>query len=308
MIEIPEKIDIVLATYNGERYLNQQIRSLLDQTVACNILCHDDGSSDATEAILQRYMLAETRFKVISHHSLGGASQNFSFLLENSGADYVLCSDQDDIWLPDKIERLMEAMLFYESVYGSDMPLLVHSDLAVIDNHGKLMDRSFWSYQHLNPKWGDQFNLILTQNIVTGCSMLVNRSLLNKSLPIPTEAIMHDWWLALVACSFGKIIWIPEATVLYRQHSENAVGAKRFDTRYIASKLSTFGEMQTSLNLTAAQATVFAKNFPTSPHATQAKCYAQLPEMTYWQRRQTIMRERFFKVGTLRNLAWIGLI
>ncbi|CAM3628340.1 glycosyltransferase family 2 protein [Deinococcus frigens] len=308
MIETSEKIDIVLATYNGERYLHEQIQSLLTQTVTCGILCHDDGSSDTTEVILQKYTLEEERFKVISHHSLGGASQNFSFLLENSEADYVLCSDQDDIWLPDKIACLLKAMHFYESVYGNDMPLLAHSDLCVIDAHGNLMDKSFWNYQHLNPEWGDQFNLILTQNVVTGCSMLVNRALINKSMPIPREAIMHDWWLALVACSFGKIIWIPEATILYRQHNNNAVGAKRFDARYIASKLSMFGEMQTSLNLTAAQAAVFAENFPTSRHAAQAARYAQLPDMNYWQRRQTIVRERFFKVGTLRNLAWVGLI
>ncbi|QFP77992.1 glycosyltransferase family 2 protein [Deinococcus sp. AJ005] len=303
--------EIVLATFNGGKYLKDQLDSLEAQTVKCNILCHDDGSSDNTLVLLKERVLSNGYFRIISGPPMGSASQNFSLLLGNTTANYVFCADQDDVWLPDKVEHSLKVIQFYEQVYGSDTPLMVHSDLTLIDDCGKYIASSMWKYQNLDPEWGTQFNLLLTQNVVAGCSMVVNRALLNLALPIPATAIMHDWWLALIACAFGKVIWEAESKILYRQHATNVMGTEKYDKRFLLLKLISFGHSEKMAYRNhcrlrdAKQAEAFAKRFPTSSYAVQASLFAQLPQMHSWQRRHTILQQRFFKIGKIRNMDWL---
>ncbi|GAA4014653.1 glycosyltransferase family 2 protein [Deinococcus rubellus] len=298
------KIDIIIATFNGENYLREQLDSIINQSIHdFKIYVNDDQSSDGTGKLLKEY---ESSIESTSYIKCGGAKENFSHLLNLSTGDYVLCSDQDDIWLENRIEKLIKYIKFYENVFGEDMPLLVHTDLILINHAGEKISPSLWRYQNLNPTWGDSFNLLITQNVITGCAMVVNRALLDKALPIPSDAVMHDWWLGLVACSFGKIIWVDEPSVFYRQHGYNEIGAKEFNTKYLFRQLiMNKRHFLHRKSLISKQALAFSERYKDEPQAEIAYTFSQLQHMSYTKRITCILNEGFLKIGLFRNLAWI---
>lgn len=231
-------VDVVLATYNGAGYLPEQLDSLMKQNQGFrSILVSDDGSSDETLSIIKDY---ETRYpdqiRLLPQGPGQGACANFNYLLAAAEASYVFIADQDDVWDSDKMRVCLETMLTLESQCGSETPILVHTDLRVVDQNLNLMASSFFQLQQLN-KHRSQFKDLLLQNTVTGCSALVNRALLNEALPIPSTACMHDWWLALVAAAFGKISVVNKATMSYRQHGKNTVGAQGWSIDFILGRL-----------------------------------------------------------------------
>jgi hypothetical protein len=132
--------------------------------------------------------------------------------------------DHDDVWLPDKISVCLDKMRSMENLHGSELPLLVHTDLLVVGPQLERLNKSFWHFAKINPARVN-LNQLLAQNVVTGCTMLMNRALCQIASPIPPQAIMHDYWCALVASISGKIYYIDEPTILYRQHSKNLFGA-----------------------------------------------------------------------------------
>ncbi len=235
----PAIIDIVLATYNGHRFLPELMKSLLEQKEAnTRILIRDDCSIDSTCDLLKEY--AEefpNRLSLQSSMRPGeGASANFGRLLLSTDASYILLCDQDDVWDLDKVNISLQCIQNLEAEFGKDMPILVHTDLRVVDRNLTIISESFFQFQNLD-KHAKSFKELLVQNMVTGCTVIVNRALLSKALPVPVDAIMHDWWLALVAAAFGKIGFIDRATISYRQHSNNTVGAKSWNLALIASRL-----------------------------------------------------------------------
>ena len=162
-----------------------------------------------------------------------GACRTFGELLEDSDADYMALCDQDDVWLPGRIAKPLERVRAVEREQGAATPILAHTDLAVVDENLDTIAPSFWAYRHLDPYRGSELNRLLVQNVVTGCTTIINRALARLACPIPESVPMHDWWLALVASAFGRIETVPEATVLYRQHGNNSVGAICHDWRYV---------------------------------------------------------------------------
>ena len=161
------------------------------------------------------------------------ACRTFGELLEDSDADYMALCDQDDVWLPGRIAKPLERVRAVEREQGAATPILAHTDLAVVDENLDTIAPSFWAYRHLDPYRGSELNRLLVQNVVTGCTTIINRALARLACPIPESIPMHDWWLALVASAFGRIETVPEATVLYRQHGNNSVGAICHDWRYV---------------------------------------------------------------------------
>lgn len=232
-------IDIALATYNGLKFLPEQLDSLLAQTEASTrVLIRDDGSTDGTVDLLKAYdKKFPERLSVLSTDSTGeGASGNFSRLLLSTDAPYVLLCDQDDVWDLDKVSASLQCIQKLEAEFGKDMPILVHTDLRVVDRNLSLISASFFKFQNLDAQ-ANSLKELLVQNMITGCTVIVNRALLSKALPVPADAIMHDWWLALVAAAFGKIGFVDRATMSYRQHGNNTVGAKGWNLTLIASRL-----------------------------------------------------------------------
>ena len=227
--------DVVLAAYNGELYLKDQLRSIENQSLLpAHVYIADDGSTDQTKTIILEWANSTsipTTYLPPLNHRLGSV-RNFERLLSVSKSNYVMLSDQDDLWHSDKAINLINSIRILERQYGMNLPLLAFSDLRVVDSSGHLISPSFFRHQHLNPFNSDWY-LISLQNIVPGCSCLVNRTCIQLSLPFPDEVIMHDWWLALVASFSGKTIYFQRSTANYRQHANNLVGAKPFSALFL---------------------------------------------------------------------------
>ncbi len=243
MMSTSPKIAVLLSTYNGAIFLAEQLDSLLMQSYTnFVIVVRDDGSVDGTVALLQSY--AEKNSNLI--HLLPqdkdnkGASAGFAFLIEYVLANksalglqsaYMMFCDQDDTWYPDKIEKQVAAMLAAEGdssvESGQHSPILIHSDLEVVSEQNTVIAKSFISYQGLEIQRNTFPNLVIS-NLVTGCTALINEPLAAKAIPIPKNAIMHDWWLALVATAFGQLVFLDTPLVHYRQHGNNTIGAKQF--------------------------------------------------------------------------------
>lgn len=228
-------VDILLATYNGARYLPALLASLEAQTYAgFRVLISDDGSTDDTPLLLRDWAarLGDERVHILNFPTrAGGACQNFSRLLAASDADYVLFSDQDDRWHPTKVARTLEALQALESQHGPQHPCLAFCDLRVVDAGLTVQHPSLWAFQGLDIDAGLHPRHLLMENVVTGCAMGINAAARRLGLPIPDQAIMHDWWLALCCAFTGHVASIREALIDYRQHGGNDVGASRWRLR-----------------------------------------------------------------------------
>lgn len=225
------RVDVLLATFNGERYLDAQIQSLLAQKgVAVRILAGDDGSTDGTLALLHQYAQRHPmRVCLVPNPNPGrGGLRNFAHLMATSLRDrqaaWIAFSDQDDVWLTDKLALSVQQMQRLEQESGADLPCLVHTDLQVVDANLHPIHPSLAVLQGMQPAQATPLSQ-LSVNQVTGCSMLVNRRLLELALPIPAEAIVHDWWCALISGS-GRRVFLPQAMLHYRQHDANQIGAR----------------------------------------------------------------------------------
>ncbi len=299
--------DILLATYNGGAFLQEQLDSLYAQTdKEFHIIARDDGSTDDTKEILLRNKEDHPGMLSIlpDGESTGNARDNFFCLLDESTAGYVMFCDQDDRWADTKIERTKSLMLESERKFGADTPLLVHTDLIVTDNAMDLIDMSLFHMQRLESSF-NTLNRMVAQNNITGCTVMINRKL-KEMVRRGDNALMHDWWLGLIAAAFGHIVFLPESTVFYRQHDENEVGAK--DVRsgeYFRSKLADREGIKKLLADTYVQAheflTVYGDLLSEGQQA-MLKEYINLHYYNFGKRFSTMMKYKFFKSGLLRKL------
>lgn len=224
-------ICIVMATYNGAPYLSQQIASIQAQSHDCwRLLIRDDGSTDDSLSILARFASADSRITILDSGPVSGLgpSLNFSAALEEAlktDSNVFFLSDQDDVWETSKLST--QSGLFPDRG-AENTSRLVHSDLAVVDEELNSVHRSLIEHMALIPSPDAPLNYLLTRNFVTGCASACNRRLLEKALPVARSAIMHDWWLALVAAATGQIEYLNKPLVQYRQHGANSIGAKGF--------------------------------------------------------------------------------
>lgn len=224
-----QTIAILLATHNGEPYLAQQIDSLLAQDDAdLHILVRDDGSSDATPGLIADYAerWPERLEPLPPDGRRLGARGSFDALLAHAlahprGFQRFMFCDQDDVWLPDKVRSLRQAL----EAGVDDEPRLAHGDMRVVDQNLNPIAPSFWRRQRVDPG-NTQLGRMLLQNSVTGHSALFNRALAELASPIPADAFMHDWWLALTAAAFGTIAAVDRPLTLYRQHTGNVLGSR----------------------------------------------------------------------------------
>ena len=312
-----ETIAICMATYNGETFLQEQLESILKQTNQNWILfIRDDNSTDKTLQILQRYAsLYQNKIVLIEDSALSGGSakQNFASILSwvstHYSFSYFMFSDQDDVWLDTKIEKSLQYMKANAS--DQSIPVLVHTDLTVVDRQLSVLDRSFFHYRNLNPHLTDLCRL-LVQNNVTGCTMLWNRAL-NDLLDLGNRnIIMHDWWIALVACVFGKILCFEEPTILYRQHGTNVVGATRVNSfGFILKRLRSYQQVQNKLKLSVAQAGSFLDHYKANLSQEQAHILQQFASLYTHNKLGRIIqicRGSFLKQGLIQIIGELLLI
>lgn len=302
------RLALLLATYNGALFLEDLLDSVVSQTFRATIFVRDDGSTDHTSEILS----SRSDQLVLLNDRLGnvGIIENFNILAKTTEEPYLAFADQDDIWETDKLAVQMELMLQMERQYGQDMPILIHSDLAVCDSNLRLIDPSFWRFQRLNPNV-QRFSRLLVQNNVTGCTMLINRALKDLAFPVPQGAIMHDWWIALVASAIGKIGFVSRPLVRYRQHETNQLGAVRSDLKGALKRLSNTS-LKISLRAAQRQAQAFRKYFVARRDMVEscnlANVYATICSKPYAARLFLLYRHRFWMQNLLRNIGFVIFI
>ncbi|MGT2926215.1 glycosyltransferase family 2 protein [Streptococcus cuniculipharyngis] len=221
------KVNILMATYNGERFLAEQIESIRQQTFDnWQLLIRDDGSSDATRQIIQDFVAQDNRIRFVNPDTIEniGVINSFHTLLKQEQADFYFFSDQDDVWLPEKLSLCLETAQAYEP----DRPLLVYTDLSVVDDGLNLITQSMIKSQshHANTSLRQE----LTENTVTGGTMMINHALAEKWSQTD-GLLMHDWYLALLASGLGQLVYLDVPTELYRQHDANVLGARTWSKR-----------------------------------------------------------------------------
>ncbi|MBW0167219.1 MAG: glycosyltransferase family 2 protein [Vulcanococcus sp.] len=307
----PAAIEVVLPTYNGVSYLEAQLATIHAQTLRpTRVLLRDDGSSDGTQDLIAQLQARYGAWlQVLPSDGNLGCAANVNRLLEATTSPYVALADQDDLWLPQKLEQALALMQQLEALHGPDTPLMVHSDLELVDAQAQPLGYHYLKHQRLDPRRTDPRDLALT-NVVTGCTALCNRALLRKALPIPAEALMHDWWLALVASALGQIALVEPPGVLYRQHGANVLGAQGLGWPYWRQRLMQLlaepaagGSMRAVMQ----QAAQFERRYgqPISP----LPALMRLPRRRRWLAVfQLPPAQRLAKHGPLRTLGLYGLL
>jgi glycosyltransferase involved in cell wall biosynthesis len=302
------KIDILLPTYNGAEYLGELLESIATQDIdEWRLIIRDDGSEDGSVSIINNFVSEYSDRAIILPDTTVrlGVVASYEYLLTKSSLKYVAFCDQDDVWMPDKLRKLRDCMVLLEKEYGSDTPFLVHSDLRVVNESLEVIADSFWKYQKLNPERMQSLHRLLLQNCVTGCAALVNRSLVERALPIPDNSIMHDWWLALIAISCGKVKQIDIQTVKYRQHSRNDTGAKKWGFKHVIDGVFRNRRLYiNSINKTRKQAEALLLSgklgYEQSKIVSQ---YIDMFKLGWFSRRLKVIRMGFLKYGFIRNIA-----
>ena len=231
MEEIEEVIDILLATYNGEKYLKEQIDSILNQTYKnFRLLISDDCSNDSTRDILKEYEKKDSRIKVFYQKENLGYVKNFEFLLGQVENEIYALSDQDDVWNEDKIEKTYAKLV-------AENADLVFTDLEVVDENLNTMYDSFNDYMLLTRKIKKYKHSYLMQylyNCITGCTLMSKKKFIEKIIPIPQDSkyVIHDTWIGLIVALNGKIEYLDEPTIKYRQHETNQVGTDKISHKF----------------------------------------------------------------------------
>jgi rhamnosyltransferase len=241
-----EKVTVLLSTYNGEKYLAQQLESLVaQQGVEVELLVRDDGSSDSTTAILDEWQGKG----VLSWYATGnlGPGKSFMNLLQTAkdGSYYAFC-DQDDVWLADKLRKTMDRMKEVE-LANPGKPVIVHTDMYVVDENLDIVHDSFWRSSGLRPDILRTFPFLCICNSVNGCTIVMNdtaRKLILEKY-VEHDVIIHDVISALTVAYHGGIIdYVNAPTVLYRQHSSNVVGAISYSKwSAIKNRMSNIGSV-----------------------------------------------------------------
>ncbi|MGO2763738.1 MAG: glycosyltransferase family 2 protein [Pseudolactococcus laudensis] len=221
------KVNIVLSTYNGARFLAEQLESIQKQTFTdWQLLIRDDGSTDITPQIIAEFVKADPRIHFINEHDRQnfGVIKNFFTLVKYEKADYYFFSDQDDVWLPDKMATMLDEVIHHDK----SQPLMIYMDLSVVDQNLNVTHPSMIRSQshHANTTLLAE----LTENTVTGGVAMINHALAEK-WEDTDDVIMHDWYLALLATATGKLVYIDKPGELYRQHDNNVLGARTFRKR-----------------------------------------------------------------------------
>lgn len=206
-------VSVCMATYNGERFIKQQIDSILAQMQTDDeLIVSDDGSTDRTVQIINS--IGDQRIKLFQN-SFKNVVKNFEFSIEQSAGDIVLLSDQDDVWHPEKMNKFLQA--FSER----DVDMVV-SDVAFIDQQGNSMGGQFYERKF---KAAVLPNLI--KNNFIGCAIAFKKHTKEWFLPFPNNLPMHDWWIGLVIGKKGKIYFLPEKLIFYRRHGNNFTSGKK---------------------------------------------------------------------------------
>lgn len=302
-----KSVAILLATYNSEKFIREQLDSLLNQSYgSITVTVSDDSSTDDTVSIIDEYSKKLGNItRIQSPAPLRSAQANFWFLLKNAPeADLYAFCDHDDVWLPDKIKKTVQALADIDDA----TPALAHSDLFVVDGTLNVLSRSLFATQRLTKR--PSLEEALIQNNVTGCTTIINGALRTLALK-KTDAenmIMHDWYLNILALATGEVRFVDEPLIYYRQHGNNEVGAKDAGSlSYILKRAASFRRNKESLESTYAQAedilNVFGGELKES--IDTVRVFASLKNSSKSKKLSLCRKHGFWKNTPLRRLGQI---
>lgn len=306
-------VDILLAVYNGEEYLKEQLESIAGQTYTdWRLVIRDDRSTDGSVAVAEAFRAKYPQKQIelyINEQPTGSAKMNFMRLLGDAKADYVMFCDQDDVWLPKKIEYTLKMMRRCEKKHNSKtVPVLVHGDLCVVDEKLNTIALSMRKYQKL-PLSSD-VNQLLIQNNVTGCTVMINKPLLEmmKKVTNTHDVVMHDYWAALIAAVFGEISFIRQPLIKYRQHGNNSVGAmnaagvKYLYTRFRAGKSQFRERTKETMIQAGAFCTAYSDELKDNYYKNLIQKYAELENSAKFHKIQFYISNNVMKYGIIRKI------
>lgn len=305
-------VHIVLATYNGEHYLSQQLDSIVAQDYENWLLevC-DDGSKDGTMEIVRKYMEKDKRITLHENEKNLGYVKNFMEGIRRSKADYIMLCDQDDIWYRDKISKTLKRAMDEEKALQQDagVPILVYGDAMNFDSEsGKDMGR-FHEMSHLDTKKVDTAHLFM-ENKCIGCTILVNGAIRPYLRELPEEIRVHDWWLALICSHFGKVCYLDEPLLRYRQHGGNMIGGSSYSS-YFKRRISQIQKQRQTLRSTVRQGKRFLELYGDKMGREQkevAEHFALLYDRNWFVRKLYLIRFGYWKSGMTRNIGLFFLL
>lgn len=214
-----EKIinSVAMATYNGEKYIKEQIESILkNMNEFDELVISDDGSTDNTIKIIETFQKKDKRIKLV-YGPKKGVKQNFANAIKNTAGKYIYLSDQDDVWCDNKIEKVMET-------FNKEKCLIVVHNADIVDGNLNSKNQTFFEFR--NSGSGRLKNLY--KNTYIGCCMAFDSSLKDKILPIPNNIEMHDQWIGMIGEKYGKSMFIDECLIKYRRHEDNVSDMKHY--------------------------------------------------------------------------------
>lgn len=310
-------IKIIMGTYNGAKYIRDQLDSIRNNSIVnWELYISDDHSTDATLDIVEEFAKEQKqKVHIFINDAEHGVASNFLHATYKVGCsmsedDYIMFCDQDDIWDNDKIEVTYSEMISLTEKYGCKTPLLVCSDVRVVNERLELIADSFHRMNHYNIKTMD-FSHLLMENKVQGCTTMINKALVDQMQYIPRNAYMHDGWCGFIAAVFGKISYIDRPTMLYRQHANNVAGSIDL-WQDVKGKLGCLSRQKEIVFRTKGQVKefieIYGKNGLDSINYAKAEAFATLEEQNFFWRRYSIIRYGLWKSGVLRNLGLMVLI
>jgi glycosyltransferase involved in cell wall biosynthesis len=304
--DLSHRVNVLLATYNGVRYLCEQLQSIEAQTLpAAQITVRDDGSTDGSEVLVQGWAEGRSNVRQLQGPRLGAAN-SFLALLDGCGdeCDYFAFADQDDVWLPDKMERAVTRL----SGVDGEEPAMYCSRAEYVGE-----DLEHIGYSRI-PKRVDFANA-LVENIAIGCTVVLNRSARNLlRRGVPRKAIMHDWWCYLVVSAFGKVIFDEWPSFKYRQHSGNVLGGTSSRIQLLRQGIARFAKRSPRV-LLSDQAIEFRRGYGDSLTQEKKRMLDRFLTVrgSLWARlcynaAMDVRRQSWIDTATLRTMILMGRV
>ncbi len=306
---ITAQYSILLATYNGSRFIDDFLESCPWPKTA-DLIVSDDASTDDTIEKIEKFTLSHDISLTLLEGPKRGPKNNFAHLLAHVEKPYFFFADQDDTWEEHKIPTMLEAIQKLEKEYGKETPLLVYSDASLMNVEGVIFHDSFFKKSFVSPNWNQDFRNVLVMPFVAGCTMMGNKALAKAALPIPEEATMHDSWVLQVASALGHTYGIHKPLTRYRQHEANTLGANTLSWKNILQKIiNNKKNKHDTIVETQRQAAVLLQNYGlhmSIKNYELCKAWSEAEYKSWLARRFVYAKYGFKKAGWLHNsILWI---
>jgi len=306
-----ENVAIIMCTYNGEKYIAEQIESIMNNTYKDFVLhiC-DDCSIDKTIAIAEKYREFYPS-KIIIHENKENMKvvKNFLYWTKAIDAKYYMFCDQDDYWKPEKIKKSLDIIKNAELKAGNNMAIAAFSDAEIVDEKLDLLYPSFQKNERLNSE-ALSFEQILMENKLLGCSVIFNKSTKDYLKDYSSEIRMHDWWIGLIASAFGKVIYIDEPLLKYRQHGNNAVGSISL-WKYVLQNVNNLDNQRQMLYAIFKQGSFFLNQYNDlldKDRVEYLNIFSTIEEQSFFMRKYLFVKNKYRKTGLIKNIGMFLLV